>query len=111
MGSGSLRHLIIPSLAIDIGAGAGLVRLVRSQILTYMEAEHVSAARVFGIKSGTILKNHVLKSALPPIITNVRLMIGSALMLEWIKFGINESPEEFSDILCSNIPIPLSKYF
>lgn len=34
----------------------------------------------------------------------------SALMLEWIKFGTNESPEELSSILCDNIPMPLTKY-
>ena len=79
MGSGSLKHLIIPSLAVGIGTGAGLARLIRSQILTHMESEHVSAARVFGVKHSTILKNHVLKNAIPPVITNIGLMIGGML--------------------------------
>ena len=79
MGSGSLRHLVMPSLAIGIGTGAGLARLIRSQLLTHMEAEHVSAARVFGVKRATILRNHVLKNAIPPVITNIGLMIGGLL--------------------------------
>ena len=44
MGSGSIRHLIMPSLAIGLGSGAGLSGLIRSQILKHMEAEHVAAA-------------------------------------------------------------------
>lgn len=79
MGSGSLKHLIMPSLAIGIGSGAGLARLIRSQILTHMEAEHVVAARVFGVKPGTVLKNHVLKNAIPPVLTNIGLIIGGML--------------------------------
>lgn len=79
MGNGSIKHLIMPSLAIGMGTGAGLARLIHSQILTHMEAEHVTAARVFGVKSSTILKNHVLKNAIPPIITNIGLMIGGML--------------------------------
>lgn len=79
MGSGSVKQLIMPSLAIGIGAGAGLARLVRSQLLTHMESEHVIAARVFGVGKRRILTNHVMKNALPPIITNVGLMIGGML--------------------------------
>ncbi len=79
MGSGSIKHLIMPSLAIGIGCGAGLARLIRSQILTHMEAEHVVAARVFGVKPSTILKNHVLKNAIPPVLTNIGLIIGGML--------------------------------
>lgn len=79
MGSGSIRHLIMPSLAIGLGSGAGLSRLIRSQILKHMEAEHVAAARVFGVKASTLLKNHVLKNAIAPIITNIGLIIGAML--------------------------------
>ena len=79
MGSGGIRHLIMPSLAMGLGSGAGLSRLVRSQLLTHMEAEHVTAARVFGVKKGTILKNHILKNAMPPIVTNIGLIIGGML--------------------------------
>ncbi len=79
MGSGSIKQLIMPSLAVGIGSGAGLARLVRSQLLTHLESEHVVAARVFGVSKRRILTNHVLKNAIPPIITNVGLMIGGML--------------------------------
>jgi peptide/nickel transport system permease protein len=79
MGSGSIKHLIMPSLAIGIGTGAGLARLIRSQILRHMEAEYVIAARVFGVRKSAILRNHVLKNAIAPIITNIGLMIGGML--------------------------------
>ncbi len=79
MGSGSFQHLLMPSLSIGIGAGAALARLIRSQLLTHLESEHVTAARVFGVKRSVILKNHVLKNAIPPVITNIGLTIGTML--------------------------------
>ncbi len=79
MGSGSFQHLVMPSLSIGIGTGAALARLIRSQLLTHMESEHVTAARVFGVKRALILRNHVLKNAIPPILTNIGLTIGGML--------------------------------
>ncbi len=79
MGSGTIRHLIIPALAMGLGAGAGLARLIRSQLLTHMEVEYVTAARVFGVRDGLILKNHVMKNAIPPVLTHIGLMIGGML--------------------------------
>ncbi len=79
MGSGSIRHILMPALSIGIGTGAGLARLIRSQLLTHMESEHVTAARVWGVKSSVILRNHVLKNAIPPVITNIGLLTGGML--------------------------------
>ena len=78
-GSGGPEHLLMPSLALSLGAGAGLARLIRSQVLTHIRAEHVTAARVFGVRSGNLLVNHVLKNALPPVLTQAGLMIGGML--------------------------------
>lgn len=79
MGIGGLKHLILPSLSIGIIAGAGLARLIRIQMLAVIKMNHVTAARVFGVSNFRIVKNHILKNALPPIITSIGLMIGGLL--------------------------------
>jgi len=77
--SGDLRQLILPSLTIGLASGAGLARLLRSQIITAMQKEHVRAALVFGVKRWRVILNNVIKNALPPVITNIGLFAGALL--------------------------------
>ncbi|WP_050740970.1 ABC transporter permease [Acetobacterium bakii] len=79
MGMGGFKHLVLPSLSIGIIAGAGLARLIRIQMLSVIKMNHVTAAKVFGVSNYRIVKNHMLKNALPPIITSIGLMIGGLL--------------------------------
>ena len=79
MGSGSLKHLVMPSLAVGLSAGCGLARLLRTQILTHAKSEHVLAARVFCVKNSTILRNYIIKNAIPPVITNIGLVSAGML--------------------------------
>jgi len=79
MGNETLAHMILPSLAMGIGSGAGLARLLRVQLATAAAQEHVQAAKVFGVSPYRIFFNHVLKNALPPVLTQIGLMIGAML--------------------------------
>jgi len=76
---GDIRSLILPSLTIGLGAGAGLARLTRSQIINARQKEHVSAALSFGVSKRNAFINNVLKNAAPPIITNIGLFVGAML--------------------------------
>lgn len=79
MGNDGFRSLILPSLSIGIGAGSGLCRLIRTQILNTVEKEHVKAAYVFGVSRKKIILNNILKNSMPPIVTNMGFMIGGML--------------------------------
>lgn len=76
---GDFRHMILPAITIGLGAGAGLARLVRSQLITAMQKEYVNAALAFGVNKRRVFFNNVLKNAAPPIITNIGLFIGALL--------------------------------
>ena len=75
----SLPRLILPALTIGIGAGAGLSRLVRAEVIAALNREHVQAATVFGVPRRRVLLNHVLKNAMPPLVTNIGLFLGAML--------------------------------
>ena len=57
-------------------------RLLRGQILSLRNREHVVAARAIGLRESAILIRHVLPMALPPVITLAALTVGGAILVE-----------------------------
>jgi peptide/nickel transport system permease protein len=75
LSSAGLRTVII---AIVIPAVPGVVRLVRSVVLSIREEPYVEAAIALGVPTRTILRRHVLPNALAPLIRpgHLRVRIG-----------------------------------
>src|SRR5258708_6362066 len=57
-------------------------RVLRAQILTIRTRDYVQAARAVGTPELRILLRHVLPGALPPVIAQASLQIGSAILVE-----------------------------
>jgi peptide/nickel transport system permease protein len=57
-------------------------RVLRAQILTLRTRDYVLAARAVGTPEMRILLRHVLPGALPPVITQASLQVGSAILIE-----------------------------
>ncbi len=57
-------------------------RVLRAQILTLRTRDYVLAARAVGTPEIRILLRHVLPGALPPVITQASLQVGSAILIE-----------------------------
>jgi peptide/nickel transport system permease protein len=87
MGMGSLdnglidviRHLILPTVALATIPTATFARVTRSSMLENLQQDYVKALRAKGLREGTVIYKHVLKNALPPILTVLGLQIASAL--------------------------------
>jgi len=56
-------------------------RLVRGQILSIKEREHVLAARAIGMRRTAILRRHVLPHSLTPVSVNATMDLGSVIIL------------------------------
>ncbi|SDN74608.1 peptide/nickel transport system permease protein [Klenkia soli] len=56
-------------------------RLVRGQILSIKEREHVLAARAIGMSRTAILRKHVLPHSLTPVSVNATMDLGSIIIL------------------------------
>lgn len=63
-------------------AWPGMARLVRGEVLSLRNREFVEAARSLGQPQWRIIAREVLPNALPPIVVNASLEIGTAIILE-----------------------------
>lgn len=64
-----LHHLVLPTLVLAFGGVAGMMRLMRANMLDYLREEFVTTARAKGVPEGRVIFNHVLRNAINPLIT------------------------------------------
>lgn len=74
-----IRHAILPTIVLSVNNTAVFVRYIRSNTIVQMEEEYVMTAISKGVPKAMILKNHVLKNCLLPIITMVGMSFGTLI--------------------------------
>lgn len=81
-------------IAIAIFTVPGFVRLARAQMLAERNKDYVLAARVLGAGPPRIIFRHIALNALPPLLTQVALATGGAVLLvASLSFlGLGERP-------------------
>lgn len=87
-GSGSLNHLILPSLSLGIARAAVLLRLTRASMIEELSKEYVVTAKSKGLTERMVNYKHALKNALLPVITiagiQLGYMLGGAIIIEQV---------------------------
>ena len=78
-GGGGPGHLIMPAVALGLGAAAIIARLTRSSMLEVLRMEYMTTARAKGLAGPGIVLRHGLPNALIPIVTIFGLQFGSLL--------------------------------
>ena len=78
-GTGSWRHLVMPSLVLSLASAGTIARLVRTQMLEVLPQQYITVARAKGVIERGILWRHALRNALIPVITVIGLQFGSLL--------------------------------
>ncbi|MDE3128289.1 MAG: ABC transporter permease [Gemmatimonadota bacterium] len=78
-GSGGLRYLILPALALGMRSIAFQARVTRSSMLDALGADFTRTARAKGAGEWRVVSRHALRNALIPVITVVGLDFGSYL--------------------------------
>lgn len=72
-------NLILPVVAMAIGPLAVLARYVRSSMLETLREEYVTAAFAKGGRPGTVIRRHVLRNSLVPLVTVTGPMLASLM--------------------------------
>jgi peptide/nickel transport system permease protein len=72
-----LQHLALPVMAIAYVNVALYSRYMRASMLEAQDAEHVRAARARGLTESRVLRRHVVRNALVPVVTLAALGIGA----------------------------------
>lgn len=74
-----LRQLMLPALVLGWAVMGTVSRLVRASMLDELHADYVRTARAKGVKEGDVMRHHVLRNALLPVITIMGLSLGVLL--------------------------------
>ncbi len=78
-GRGTWQQLILPSVTLAAYLIALLVRFTRGAVLDTKRQLHITTARSKGLSSWLILRSHILKNSMIPIITIIGLQVGAVL--------------------------------
>ncbi|MGJ8545061.1 MAG: ABC transporter permease [Sulfitobacter sp.] len=74
--------LTMITFAIGVVSWTAVARITRSEFLRVRELEYVMAARAAGGSNAKLMFGVILPNALPPIIVQSALMVGSAILFE-----------------------------
>jgi len=85
-------HMILPWFALAIVQAGVYVRFVRAEVMETMTQDYVRTARAKGAPERTVMKDHILRNALLPVVTilgmDIGLLLGGAIFIETV-FGLN----------------------
>jgi peptide/nickel transport system permease protein len=85
---GGLRSLVLPAVTLGLALAAVVTRTLRSSLLEALAEDYVRTARAKGLSEGRVVRGHVLKNALIPVVTVLGLqlgtLIGGAVITEYV---------------------------
>ena len=83
-----LRHLVLPVATLALMTTAAIARFQRAAMLDVIDNDFVVTARAKGVSEGAIVRHHVLRNALLPVITlagvTLPSLLGGAVLVELI---------------------------
>lgn len=86
--SSSVRHLILPALALATIPIAIIARMTRSSLLDVLGLDYIRTARAKGLTERLVVLRHGLRNAMLPVVTIIGLslgtLIGGAILTETI---------------------------
>jgi peptide/nickel transport system permease protein len=75
----NLRGFFLPALTLAVGNAASIARMVRSSMVAVRREEYVKVARAKGLHEAVVVRRHMLKNALIPVITLIGIVAGYLL--------------------------------
>jgi peptide/nickel transport system permease protein len=87
-GSGGLKHLLLPAIALGAASAAVIARMTRASMLEVVRQDYIRTARANGLREWVVIYKHALKNAMIPVITVFGLefgyMLGGAVLTETV---------------------------
>lgn len=75
----ALEHLVLPAAALCTIPLAVITRMTRSAMLEEVGKDYVTTARAKGLPESTVIRRHVRRNALIPVVTITGLQLGTLL--------------------------------
>jgi peptide/nickel transport system permease protein len=70
-----LRHLWIPVIVVGMSGTAGLMRIMRGNLLDVLRTAYITTARAKGLRESRVIYGHALRNAIHPLI----MILGTSL--------------------------------
>lgn len=90
-GDGSLRHLVLPVIALALPQVAYIARLSRGSMIEVLASDYIRTARAKGLPRQRIILRHALKGAIAPVVSYLgpaaAAIVTGSVVIEQI-FGI-----------------------
>ncbi len=87
-GHGTLKHLILPALALGLPRMGRIARITRSSMLEVIDQDYIRTARAKGLVERVVVFRHALRNALIPIISLLGLdlgyIVGGSVVIEHV---------------------------
>jgi ABC-type dipeptide/oligopeptide/nickel transport system permease component len=87
-GHGTIRHLVLPALALGLPRMGRIARITRSSLLEVVEEDYIRTARAKGLAERAVVFRHALRNALIPIISLLGLdlgyIVGGSVVIEHV---------------------------
>ncbi|MGE5653537.1 MAG: nickel ABC transporter permease [Bacillota bacterium] len=87
-GSGTWKHLVMPSLALGMSGAALTARLMRASMLEVIRQDYIRTARAKGLGERVVIYRHALRNALIPVLTvlgtRLGFLVGGATIIETV---------------------------
>jgi len=84
-------HMLLPCLTLAVVTAGTYVRFVRSEVMETMHQDYVRTARAKGAPERTVMRSHILRNAMLPVVTiigmDIGLLLGGAIFIEAV-FGL-----------------------
>lgn len=84
-------HMILPWLTLAIVVAGTYVRFVRAEVMETMTQDYVRTARAKGAPEHQVMRSHILRNAMLPVVTMVGmdlgLLLGGSIFIETV-FGL-----------------------
>ena len=78
-GTGTFAHLVMPSIALGLLSLATYARITRSAVVDELGKDYVRSARARGVGPGRLVRKHLMRNSLIPIISITVLEISQLL--------------------------------
>lgn len=75
----NLRGFFLPALTLAVPNAAAIARMVRASLVAVRAEEYVKVARAKGLSEAVIVRRHMLKNALIPVVTLIGIVAGYLL--------------------------------
>src|SRR5213596_1730090 len=87
-GSGTIKHIIMPAVALGLVFTAANMRLARSAMLEVLGSEYIKLARIKGLSERLVILKHAFKNAMIPVLTfasiQLALVMNGTVVVETI---------------------------